>query len=147
MAGTGDLETARRRSLLRPKTVVRPLRLLPSVAAPRSGREFTVGVCQDWQIDATAEVACLVANELVRNVVVHCGTDCVLILRLTEQGLFIEARDYLPGPAPRPRPRVVGGPRRGLHVVANLASHWDVSNHADGKTVWALLPVNADPEV
>ena len=40
---------------------------------------------------------------------------------------------------PRPRPRIIGGAGgRGLHVVDAVAYRWGVTDHPDGKTVWAL---------
>jgi anti-sigma regulatory factor (Ser/Thr protein kinase) len=139
-----DLAVARAQARVRPETVARRLRLQPSLAAPRTARDFTSAACLDWQVDdEVATTARLVVNELVTNVVEHTGTECDLTVRLTRRGLFVQVRDHLPGAAPRPRPRPVGARGRGLHVVACLAAQWDVTSHVDGKTVWALVPLAA----
>jgi anti-sigma regulatory factor (Ser/Thr protein kinase) len=124
----------------RPDLVVRRTRLHPVPTAPRVAREFVARACADWGVAEAALPARYVVNELVANVVQHAGTVCDVEVRLDAHGLWVETRDYRPGPAPRPRPRLLGGNGgRGLHVVTGLAERFGSFEQADGKRVWALL--------
>jgi anti-sigma regulatory factor (Ser/Thr protein kinase) len=101
---------------------------------------FLSDVCLDWGVADLYEDVALVAGELVTNAVVHAASTSRLRIGLDHRGLWVEVRDYRPGDAPRPRPRIIGGHGgRGLHVVDAVAHQWGVTDHPDGKTVWALI--------
>ncbi|MCH6167823.1 ATP-binding protein [Pseudonocardia alaniniphila] len=135
---------AERRVLERPDRVTRARELPAHSGAPRAARMFLSDVCLDWGAVDLYEDAALVASELVTNAVVHAESTSRLRIGLDHRGLWLEVRDYRPGDAPRPRPRVIGGNGgRGLHVVDAVAQQWGVTDHPDGKTVWALLRVRS----
>jgi anti-sigma regulatory factor (Ser/Thr protein kinase) len=134
------LADAERRMLERPDRVNRARELPAHAGAPRAARVFLSDACLDWGVPELYEDVALVATELVTNVVEHAASTSRLRIGLDHRGLWLEVRDYRPGDTARPRPRVVGGHGgRGLHVVAAVAHQWGVTDHSDGKTVWALV--------
>jgi anti-sigma regulatory factor (Ser/Thr protein kinase) len=140
------LANAERRLFERPARVVRDRELPADLAAPGVARAFLRDTCTDWEVPALADDAALVVTELVSNAVQHAGSESRLRIGWDDRGLWIEVRDYRPGDDARPRPRVLGAHHgRGLHVVAAVATHWGVSDHLDGKTVWALVSVPPAP--
>ena len=49
-------------------------------------------------------------------------------------------RDFCVCEPPRPKPVKPAGTRgRGLFIVSVVSSAWGVEEHADGKTIWAVL--------
>ncbi|MER5932977.1 ATP-binding protein [Streptomyces sp. NPDC002054] len=88
----------------------------------------------------TAEVAELLATELVTNALVHTDQGADVSLRLADSRLRVEVRD---GTARRPRPYVPiaddGTHGRGLMLVQALADAWGVDPADGGKVVWFEL--------
>jgi anti-sigma regulatory factor (Ser/Thr protein kinase) len=87
------------------------------------------------------EDALLVVSELVQNVSQHTGSDGVLTVDLVSGDALIEVTDADPTPPRllRPDGQRIGG--RGLLLVAGIADAWGVRSRADGKTVWARMPL------
>jgi anti-sigma regulatory factor (Ser/Thr protein kinase) len=138
------LADAETRMLDRPDRVTRARELPADPGAPRAARVFLSDACLDWGVLELYEDVALVATELVTNAVVHAASSSRLRIGLDQRGLWLEVRDYRPGDSPRPRPRIVGGDGgRGLHVVDAVAYQWGVTDHSDGKTVWALVRLPA----
>jgi AraC-like DNA-binding protein len=115
----------------------RPVRLSRSIdlaARPTSvgvAHEFLRDTCERWGVPERDDVAQVVA-ELVTNAVVHSDAGLRLRLVLDRTGLRVSVRDCRPG-------AVTPGP--GLRAVARLSRTWGVLHYADGKSVWAHLPV------
>ncbi|QES52224.1 hypothetical protein DEJ50_06650 [Streptomyces venezuelae] len=88
----------------------------------------------------TADVAELLATELVTNALVHTDQGAEVSLRLADTRLRVEVRD---GTARRPRPYVPiaddGTHGRGLMLVQALADAWGVAPAGGGKVVWFEL--------
>jgi hypothetical protein len=85
-----------------------------SHAAPRQAREFVRAILDRWQLGAVADVACLLASELVTNVVRHVGNPMSLRVEL------------LTG--------------RGLMLLDALAHTWGPRQGRGEKVVWFSLP-------
>jgi anti-sigma regulatory factor (Ser/Thr protein kinase) len=125
---------------IRPRRVSRHRDLPCDLGAAAAARTFLRQACTDWDAGELAELAVLVGNEFVSNVVEHADTSCRLTASLDRRGMRVAVRDFHPSTAPRPRPISVGARRgRGLHLVAQLAANWGVTDHPDGKTVWATV--------
>jgi anti-sigma regulatory factor (Ser/Thr protein kinase) len=106
-------------------------------AVRRDLREF-LGAC--GVADDPADVAVLVANELVSNVVDHAGTPFAVTVTLTGEAVRIEVEDGSDSP-PVVRPRDVHAVRgRGLQLIEALARDWTYVRTAGGKTVCAEVP-------
>jgi anti-sigma regulatory factor (Ser/Thr protein kinase) len=132
-AAARDLPVPRRRSV----------ELLPDQHAPAQARQFVQDVCAGWSIARVANLAELVASELVTNAVTHARTPMALTLRLVGDRLSVDVRDGDPRPMFRPAPGAGGGPAdehgRGLLVLDAMADAWGCNTTGDGKVVWAQL--------
>ncbi len=125
----------------RPEVVHRHFHLLNRPASGRFARHAAETACSDWGIPHVAADLALIADELVTNVVEHTDSTASVAFSLRGSDVTVGVRDDLPSSAPRPQLSCVGRPcGRGLQVVTALAAHWGVTQHEDGKTVWASLP-------
>lgn len=123
-----------------PQRVHRHRDLPMDLYSPASARYFLREVCDDWEVDDVYHAAVLVATELVTNAVEHAQSASRLSVSLDDAGFRISVRDYLRCEAPRPRPIDIRSKRgRGLLMMAALAANWGVTEHPDGKSVWATL--------
>jgi anti-sigma regulatory factor (Ser/Thr protein kinase) len=142
-----DESEARQRVERRPPTVTRYLDLENALSSSHRARLFVGAACSDWQLDALHDDAVIVAGELVANAVVHARTECRVTVQLDARGLTLAVRDYWRGWT-RCRPSVDTTNLRGLglFVVDRLSRSWGTSPTADGKRVWALLPMSSQSE-
>lgn len=138
-----DRRTATERRNQRPDVVHRHVNLLNRPVSARSARHAAETACHDWHIPHLASVVTLIADELVTNAVEHTDGTAELTLRLRGSVVTVGVRDGLAGSTPRPQLSSVGRPcGRGLQVVTALANRWGVTQHGDGKTVWAELAID-----
>ena len=130
----------------RPPTVSRYLDLEKAVSSAIRARLFVGAACTDWQLDALRDDAVIVSSELVANAVLHARTECRLTVQLNARGLTIAVHDHRRGWIKR-RPSIdATNPRGlGLYVVERLSRSWGTTPTADGKKVWALLPMPSSP--
>jgi anti-sigma regulatory factor (Ser/Thr protein kinase) len=111
--------------------------------APLASRRFVSSVLTRRPYEDRVHLADarLVVSELASNAVLHASTPFAVSVRSTGSAVRISVRDESPT---RPVMRN-GGPAslsgRGLHLVAAMADDWGVDAGADGKTVWAELPL------
>lgn len=87
--------------------------------------------------------ALLLVSELVTNAVHHAGSCVEVVAELEACELRLRVSDHDPSipVAVPPSPGQAGG--WGLHLVEQMCSAWgwDLHSTADGKTVWANLPL------
>jgi anti-sigma regulatory factor (Ser/Thr protein kinase) len=130
-----------RHCLARPAPAGEPARrrALPS-RVPGGARSFVRELCSDWEIPQLLEPGEIVVTELVSNAVEHARSSCRLTTAYDGRGLHVGVRDFGAAVVPRVRLIEVTAVRgRGLHIVTTLSSSWGVTEHADGKMVWANL--------
>jgi anti-sigma regulatory factor (Ser/Thr protein kinase) len=101
-----------------------------------------------YGLDAShADLAQLLASELVMNAVLHGRAPVVVRVSVDRDSTILEvydADDTLP--VFTSRDARSGGDHRGLRVVANLASDFGtIPAAAGGKTVWCAIPHAAPP--
>jgi hypothetical protein len=126
----------------RPRRVRRTTRLPATSHAAAFARSLIRAACDDWAVDVSGRHSVvLVGNELVSNAVEHTKGSSQLTLGLDERGMSVSVRDG----GPRFAAVVPAGPHHGLRVVDELSTAWGVVGHDFGKTVWAVVPVGADP--
>jgi hypothetical protein len=116
------------------------LSLEPVVGAARQSRETIAEACDRWDRSDLAGAACIVATELVNNVVAHARTPMVVLLAVREEGLAVAVRDESPRTPSftgAPAPTAYGG--RGMLLIDSVASRWGSLPLPHGKVVWALL--------
>ncbi len=97
-----------------------------------------------WGLDVTAWSAAQVVSELATNCTLHARSDFVLRLSVEGACVRVEASDSAPGGLHARQYSSTATTGRGLRIVESLSTSWGVTPTADGKTVWALLPVE-DP--
>lgn len=116
-------------------------RELSSVPA---ARRFVRTHLSNWNLDEVADLAQLVASELVTNAITHANSPCQLRLSLRSSTMRVEVRDEGAG-TPEPRvPSEVGESGRGMHLISALAAAWGTELlPRGGKVVWAELPLVA----
>jgi hypothetical protein len=116
------------------------LELEPVVGAARRARELITETCLRWESPGMAGDACIVATEMVNNVVAHARTPMWLLLARHGDTISIAVRD---GSSALPRftgpvaPTAYGG--RGLLLIDSVAARWGLLALAGGKVVWAHL--------
>jgi anti-sigma regulatory factor (Ser/Thr protein kinase) len=93
----------------------------------------------------------LVASELVTNAVLHARTTVGFRIAVGQDCSLarVEVHDEVPPGRRRLRPAHGGDPGRatrgrGLAMVSRLATDWGVRAEGEGKTVWALVPLDSD---
>jgi anti-sigma regulatory factor (Ser/Thr protein kinase) len=93
----------------------------------------------------TADVAELLASELVTNALIHTDHGAVVTATVDSSTLRVEVRDFMEGlPEPAPGPRAdeidpLDTHGRGLALVRSLADAWGVRTQRAGKVVWFEL--------
>jgi anti-sigma regulatory factor (Ser/Thr protein kinase) len=107
-------------------------------------RRWTVSTLTSWSLEVTAWSAAQVVSELATNCTLHARCDFVLRLSVDGQGVRVEVTDGVPGGLQARQYSSTATTGRGLGIVATLSSSWGVEPTADGKTVWAVLPLE-DP--
>ncbi|HEX2772055.1 MAG TPA: ATP-binding protein, partial [Micromonosporaceae bacterium] len=117
--------------------------------SPAAARRLVESTCRAWGADQLAQVAMVVASELVSNSVEHAGTDLDVGISVGAGAVRIGVRDRTaeppqrpdpePAPASEPAPGTVDLRSRGLLIVSALAANWGFLMCGDGKSVWATV--------
>jgi hypothetical protein len=114
--------------------------LEPTVGAARLSRAVIAEACGRWDRPDVAGNACIVATEMVNNVVAHIGTPMSLMLALHDDTVSVAVRDFsaaLPRFGGPVAPTAYGG--RGLLLIDALSERWGHLTLDGGKIVWARL--------
>jgi anti-sigma regulatory factor (Ser/Thr protein kinase) len=116
------------------------LELSPSPDSPGRARRFVTGFLRDWGVGvSTIEDAALLATELVTNAVIHARTPMLLDIGLEEDVIRIAVSDSDAGrPTMRPQNKEAST-GRGLYVVDQIATDWEVIYGDGSKTVTCSL--------
>jgi anti-sigma regulatory factor (Ser/Thr protein kinase) len=89
--------------------------------------------------DELVDTACLLADELVANALLHVGAALEMTVMWTEHAVRVEVVDRSPEPPTRRRRDLDGLHGRGLHMLDDLADEWGTARHPLGKSVWFSL--------
>ncbi|MEV0898758.1 anti-anti-sigma factor [Actinoplanes sp. NPDC049802] len=112
----------------------------PVVGAARRSREVITEACGRWDLPHLAGNACIVATEMVNNVVAHVRTPMRFLLARHGDTMSVAVRDgstvvpRFTGPVPASS---YGG--RGLLLIDAVSARWGHLALDDGKVVWARL--------
>jgi histidine kinase-like protein len=123
------------------------LTLEPVVGAARRSREVITEACDRWDRSDLTGSACIVATEMVNNVVAHARTSMVVLLAVRNGGLAVAVRDEserVPSFTGAPSPNAYGG--RGMLLIDSVATRWGNLPLSHGKVVWALLGAGKDDD-
>lgn len=120
----------------------RGARMSATPHAAATARSLVWEACGEWDLPDLVDDAELVVTELVNNVVVHVGGTVELMLTLRERYLHVAVHDRDHARPERALPDPDSGEGgRGLLLVDATAADWGSTDVADGKIVWADLPV------
>lgn len=115
------------------------LDLPPEPRAAGAARHFVADTLRDIVSGEVADVAVLLASELVTNAVVHARTPVRVDIDVDARTLRVSVADEAPrSPALRRAndARLTG---RGMNLVDALAGQWGVEPVPPGKSVWFEL--------
>jgi anti-sigma regulatory factor (Ser/Thr protein kinase) len=121
------------------------LELLPVVASVPAGRRFVTAYLHEHGLGVLAETAALLTSELLTNCVLHARTPIRLTVTAGTGSVEVVIRDGLPV-APRQRgrrPDATTG--RGIDLLDRLATSWQVTLDAEGKSIRFTLDAATDP--
>lgn len=111
-----------------------------SLHSPGRARSFARSVLEEWHLEHITDAVVLVVSELGTNAVVHAASPFSVSLARQGSVVRIAVRD---GDRSMPRSREPssdsGG--RGMTIVQNLARDWGFEPEAEGKSVWAEIPI------
>lgn len=119
---------------------------LPSTAkSVTEARRFVIDALANWRLDRLADTAALLTSEVVTNAILHARTPVELVVRRLGKGVSVEVTD---GSRRQPRtrratPESTNG--RGLALVEQLASTWEITVHGKGKTIRFTVSGDSDP--
>ena len=116
------------------------LDLEPVVGSARRCRELITEACGLWEQPGLAGSACIVATEMVNNVVAHAKTPMRVLLALRGDTMSVAVRDdstVAPHFDGRVDTTTYGG--RGMLLIDSMAARWGHLPLAGGKVVWAVL--------
>lgn len=123
------------------------LGLEPEAGAARRSRDLINDACERWDRAELSGSACIVATEMVNNVVAHARTSMIFLLAAHGEGLSVAVRDEsaaMPSFTGAPvAPTAYGG--RGMLLIDSVAARWGSLVLTDGKVVWALLAAEPEP--
>ena len=109
--------------------------------APRAARQVLRTALAEWQLEACGDVAELLVDELVSNVVRHVGSPADLRVLRQDRTVRVEVDDTSTALPVRRDPNPNEDHGRGILLVESFATRWGVDLRADGKTVWIELDV------
>jgi len=106
----------------------------------REARVFVTDRIGSWAGDSLATDAAIVIAELASNAVLHARTSFTVAVSSWADRVRIAVHDAAPLPDAGGQP-LATKPGHGLDLVAKVARRWAVEPLAEGKVVWAELPV------
>ena len=122
-----------------PRPDLSSLRLAPHPTAGRAARIFVARTCLDWSMRQGLAGACLVAGELVSNVIVRTRTPVDVSLARHENRLRLSVRDHDSHLARSEDPDGERMRRRYV-LVEGFSRAWGIVPAPDGgRIVWAVL--------
>ncbi len=115
--------------------------------AARTARRFVRDTLSEWGLDDVDQVAELLTDELVGNVVRHVGSPMEVRAWQFPETIRIEVDDASTQPPIRRHPEQLDEHGRGILFVETLATDWGVEVREEGKTIWFELPATPTGEL
>lgn len=112
------------------------------LAAPATARRFVEQTLSRHGCQALlVHDAALAVTEMATNAVVHGRSAFSVAVEVTDEVVRIEVRDSGPMLTVAGERGPLASSGRGLRLVAAVATQWGVETAADGKMLWAELPL------
>jgi anti-sigma regulatory factor (Ser/Thr protein kinase) len=102
----------------------------------RASLRNTLGL---WHLERLADVAALLASELVSNAVLHAGGPSTMRVSRSRTALRIEVEYVSVAPPELHHADHIAEHGRGIFLVTTMSSDWGYEVHVHGKTVWFEL--------
>jgi anti-sigma regulatory factor (Ser/Thr protein kinase) len=115
------------------------LRLVHDALAPLHARRWIAQRCHQWGCDELADNAALMLTELVTNVYLHAGTDCLIQAAYAQPTLSVAVSDENGFEVRHGAVPDSAEDGRGLSIVAALADAWGTRRDGGSKRVWFAL--------
>jgi anti-sigma regulatory factor (Ser/Thr protein kinase) len=123
----------------------RSLRLPPTALSSTRARRFVLSALADWGLTSLRDTAALLTSEVVTNSVLHARTDFDVVVSRLDDGIAVEVTDGSQRAPIRRRQVDEATTGRGVDLLQQLATEWDVTLHESGKTVRFILSESVDP--
>lgn len=121
------------------------VRLTPGPAAPAEARGQVRAAILAWKAPVDADVAVLLASELVTNAIKHTPSETVTLgIRCTRDRLRVDVHDRSPDPPVLTDSPADAEAGRGLMLVASLSVAWGSYRTPMGKVVYFALAFEPD---
>ena len=127
--------------------LARSITLPSDPGAARTAREFVRDAMRAWALDDTDQIAELLTDELVGNVVRHVGSPMEVRASCRPDSIRIEVDDASAEPPIRRHPDELDEHGRGILFVEALATDWGVELRDSGKTIWFELDATPTGEL
>ena len=127
--------------------LARSITLPSDPGAARTAREFVRDAMRAWALDDTDQIAELLTDELVGNVVRHVGSTMEVRASCRPDSIRIEVDDASREPPIRRHPDQFDEHGRGILFVETLATDWGVELRDGGKTIWFELDATPTGEL
>ena len=112
-------------------------------AVPRGvplSRQLVREICKLLDLEELADVAELLASEVVTNAVLHAATGSLEVaIEVKDDRLVVSVADEDSRPPTMRQPTIESTGGRGLYLLDSLAERWGVTEWPQGKAVWFTL--------
>ena len=118
------------------------IRLDPEGESVSVARDFVEECLDRWGLAEQADDIQLIVDELVTNAIRHSRGPVTLAIGRRPNRIVVQVQDPSPETPEPESTDVLADSGRGLLLVDNLAADWGTTPTADGKRVWAEVPVD-----
>jgi anti-sigma regulatory factor (Ser/Thr protein kinase) len=119
--------------------------LPPAARSVTEARRFVLAAIRRWGLDTLADTAALLTSEVVTNAVLHARTPVQVAVHRLAGGIRVEVTDGSRRTPTVRRQRRDATNGRGVALLDQLASEWDVTVHDAGKTLAFTISATDDP--
>lgn len=121
------------------------LRLPGEPASVPQARRFVLRCLSEWSLEHLCETTGLLVSEVVTNAVLHARTEILVQARDLGGAVEIRVSDGSRVAPSQRRHSSDATTGRGVQLLSQLASTWEVVREPDGKTVRFTVAADADP--
>jgi hypothetical protein len=123
----------------------RSLDLPPVASSTRDARRFVDAALTDWGLQSLRDTVLLLTSEVVTNSILHARSNVRLVIGLDGTRVVVEVGDGSSRTPIRRRQSGDATTGRGVELLDQLASEWDVDVTATGKTLRFVVSGDSDP--
>jgi anti-sigma regulatory factor (Ser/Thr protein kinase) len=121
------------------------LQLPPRTASVPQARRFVLNCLAEWSLEHLCETTALLVSEVVSNSVLHARTEIVVTAARLGSGVEVQVSDLSQVAPVQRRHSSDATTGRGVQLLDQLASSWEVLPRPEGKTVRFTVEGGTDP--